>query len=221
MTLFVACMLPIVVSLAFWQLERAALKQSYEAQYFARMGLPPQPAPDKLDDAAFQRITLDGQFDPDIYFLVDNQIHQGRPGYWVVALFIDVEGRRWLVNRGWIAGQRLRDQLPDVTIPGERVRIVGALWPDTGMVPLLDEDIWSDGWPKRVQRLDVPRMALLADASLDAELRLEAGQPGILVPAALGVDFKARTHQGYAAQWFGLAIVLILGYIVFGFRRNE
>lgn len=221
MTAFAALMLPVVVSLGFWQLERAALKHGYEARYFERMAEVPRPMPLHLEDGAFLRVSLLGVYDPVRYFLVDNQIHAGRPGYWVVAVFRADDGRTWLVNRGWIAAPALREDLPQVSVPNGQVRVTGVLWPDTGLVPLLAEDRWESAWPKRVQRMDTARMAEVAGASAAMEVRLESREPGVLVPAALGHDFKAETHEGYAAQWFGLAVVLVVGYIVFGFKRNE
>lgn len=221
MTVFTVLMLPVVVSLGIWQLQRAALKHGYEERYFDRMAEAPRPMPRDLDDVEFLRVSLRGVYDPTRYFLVDNQIHQGRPGYWVVALFRTDDGRMWLVNRGWVPAPSLREDLPTVTIPVEPVRITGVLWPDTGLVPLLAEDPWGPEWPKRVQRLDVARMASTSGATAPVEVRLESTAPGVLVAAALGHDFKAQTHEGYAAQWFGLGAVLVVGYIVFGFRRNE
>jgi cytochrome oxidase assembly protein ShyY1 len=221
MTVFTVLMLPVVVSLGIWQLQRAALKHGYEARYFDRMAEAPRPMPQDLDDVEFLRVTLQGVYDPVRYFLVDNQIHEGRPGYWVIALFRADDGRTWLVNRGWVPAPALREDLPGVTIPADPVSIAGVLWPDTGLVPLLAEDPWGPEWPKRVQRLDVVRMTSTVGATAPVEVRLENGSPGVLVAAALGHDFKAQTHEGYAAQWFGLAAVLVVGYIVFGFRRNE
>jgi len=221
MTVFTGLMLPVVVSLGIWQLQRAALKHGYEERYFDRMAEASKPMPQDLDDVEFLRVTLRGVYDPVRYFLVDNQIHQGRPGYWVVALFQADDGRTWLVNRGWVAAPSLREDLPAVTIPADPVTITGVLWPDTGLVPLLAEDRWGLEWPKRVQRLDVVRMASTSGATAPVEVRLESATPGVLVAAALGHDFKAQTHEGYAAQWFGLSAVLVVGYIVFGFRRNE
>jgi cytochrome oxidase assembly protein ShyY1 len=46
-------------------------------------------------------------------------------------------------------------------------------------------------------------------------------QPGVLVPAPQAHDFKAVMHRGYATQWFGLALVLSIGYIVYGLRRHD
>lgn len=221
MSLFVAAMLPTVLALGFWQLERADIKRGYEASYFDRMAQPAKSIPDDPVGADFMRVSVAGRYDSERYFLVDNQVHEGRPGYWVIAVFRADEGGQWLVNRGWIAAPQVREQLPIVAIPADRVVVTGVLWPDTGMVPLLAEDRWADGWPKRVQRLDIEAMAMSVDGGTAAvEIRLEGGQPGVEVPAELGHDFKSRTHEGYAAQWFGLGGVLVVGYLFYGFRKN-
>jgi surfeit locus 1 family protein len=221
MTFFVLAMLPLLIALGAWQLDRAALKKGYEADYFDRMAETPLPIARADLDQAFARVAIQGWFDPDRYFLVDNQIHQGRPGYWVVGLFKTAAGQGWLVNRGWVAAPRLRETLPDVLVPAGRMALVGILWPDTGLVPLLAEDPWSAQWPKRVQRLDIERMAAYFDGVAPVEVRLEPGQPGVAVPATLGHDFKASMHEGYAAQWFGLALVLTVGYLIFGYKRHD
>lgn len=221
MTLFVLVMLPVVVSLGQWQLQRAELKRGYEAAYFDRMALPVVSMPQDPTSADFLRVRLLGAYDREQYFLVDNQVHEGRPGYWIVAVFHGEDGRRWLVNRGWIAAPSRREELPVVDVPPGRVAVSGVVWPQMGLVPLLAEDRWESGWPKRVQRLDVANMAAAAGGLAPIEIRLEAGEPGVAYAASLGHDFKARTHEGYAVQWFGLGGVLILGYIAFGFRRHD
>lgn len=221
MSLFVAAMLPTVLALGFWQLDRADLKRGYEASYFDRMAQPAGPVPDDPAGAAFMRVSVAGRYDTERYFLVDNQVHEGRTGYWLIAVLRADDGRQWLVNRGWIAAPPVREELPVVDIPPDRVVLTGVLWPDTGMVPLLAQDRWADGWPKRVQRLDIEAMAVsVGGGTPAAEIRLEGGQPGVEVPANLGHDFKSRTHEGYAAQWFGLGGVLIVGYLFYGFRRH-
>jgi surfeit locus 1 family protein len=222
MSVFVAVMLPTVISLGLWQLERADEKRWYESRQLQRMGDLPRPPPRELDaDSAFLRVAIAGRYDPDRYYLVDNRVHGGRPGYWAVSRFQADDGRVWLVNRGWIAGAPGRDALPEVATPWDPVRVVGVVWPDTGLPPLLAPDPWPPQWPKRVQRLDVARMAADGAAVVPVEVRLEPGEPGSLQPAPLDVVFSPAVHHGYALQWFGLGAALAIGYLVFGFRRVE
>lgn len=221
MTVFVAVMLPLVLSLAFWQLDRRGEKLAYEAQYFDRMGMLPVTPEPAGPYAPFTRLRLQGRYEPTHSFLVDNQVHQGRAGYRVVTSFADQSGRRWLVNRGWVAAAESRAQLPVFDTPEETVALVAVVWPDTGLPPLLGDDPWPTAWPKRVQRLDVAQMAARLEAAQPLEVRLEGGQPGVLAAADLGVDFNPSRHLGYAVQWFGLALALIAGYVIYGFRRHD
>ena len=220
MTLFVACMLPVVVALGFWQLERREEKLAYEARYFDRVGMLPVAPAEATEDLGFQRLRIKGRFEGDNTFLVDNQLYQGRPGYWVVTSFAADNGDRWLVNRGWVSAPEYREQLPEVQTPTDSVELVAVAWPDTGLLPLLAEDTWPESWPKRVQRFDVAEMARLLVDVKPVELRLEAGQPGGFVPASLDADFQSSRHLGYAVQWFGLGLALITGFVIYGFKRN-
>lgn len=220
MTAFFAVMLPLVLSLGLWQLDRRAEKQGYEDQYYDRMGMLPVAPGDAAEYVPFQRLRLTGTFEAERTFLVDNQIHQGRPGYWVVTSFKDSGGRRWLVNRGWVPAPESRDALPGFRTPAGKLMLVGVVWPDTGLPPVLAEDSWADGWPKRVQRLDVARMSQLFERVAPVELRLERGQPGVFTSAGMNLDFRASRHMGYAVQWFGLALALIAGYVIYGFKRH-
>lgn len=224
MTVFVAVMLPVVVSLGFWQLDRGAGKRLLEQRSLARLGMLPVAAPERVPNAPdtdFLRVRLRGRYESGHHYLVDNRVQRGQPGYWVVTRFRARDGRVFLVNRGWIEAPASRDVLPSVDGPPEDVSITGVLWPDMGLPPLLAEDPWPTRWPRRVQRLDVARMAAQGQGAAPVEVRLEAGQPGVLSAAPVDVDFHPERHSGYAIQWFALAVVLAVGYGVFGLRRRH
>jgi cytochrome oxidase assembly protein ShyY1 len=218
MSTAVAVLVPLALALGFWQLDRAEHKRAYQDALFSRLAAAPVAGRDTLAPEPFQRVRLEGQFEAGQYFLVDNQVADGLVGYWVVQSFFTLDGRRWLVNRGWIAGGDRRDQLPRVPEPAGTVVTVGVAWPDLGLVPLLGEDDWSRTWPARVQRLDVARMAQRLEAAVPVEIRLEAAQVGALRAAPLTAGFQSERHDGYAVQWFALAGVLLVGYAAYGLR---
>ncbi len=221
MLLAVTLLVPLMLGLGFWQLDRADQKRAHQDTLFSRLASAPVAGRDTLAPEPFQRVRLEGRFEADRYFLVDNQVADGVVGYWVVQSFSTPQGVRWLVNRGWIAGGDRRDQLPRVSAPTGTVVTVGVAWPDLGLVPLLDEDDWPLAWPVRVQRLDVARMAERLEDAVPVEIRLETAQPGALRAAPLTVGLQAERHEGYAAQWFALAGVLIVGYAVYGLRGAQ
>lgn len=218
MTLFAGVLLPVVVSLGAWQLDRAEEKRRFEEQMLDRIGALPVPPGVILVD--FERLRLAGAYEADRTFLLDNQTHAGEVGYAVITSFLAEDGRRWLVHRGFLAGDPGRRSLPEIHTPAGTVTLIGLVWPELGLMPAFGADEWPAGWPKLVQRLEVERMAAILDNAVPREIRLEAGQPGVFVPAVTSLNMPATKHTGYAVQWFGLAIVLIGGYLYFGFRRR-
>lgn len=221
MTSFVVVLLPLLISFGIWQLARGAEKRSMETDYLVQLtALPLAPTAQALQ-ARFQRVRLRGQFGLET-FLVDNQISNGRTGYWLVQTFDDASGQRFLTNRGFVAAPKLRSELPVLhqvmPQPEGPVSIIGTVWPYTGLIPLLDDDPWDLQWPTRVQRLDVARMAKVTGA-VPVEIRLEPGQPGVEVAAPFAQVLSDAKHRGYAATWFGLAVALVVGYGVFGTRH--
>jgi surfeit locus 1 family protein len=218
MTLFTVLLLPLVVSLGLWQLGRAEEKRQFEEAYLERIGALARSPGDAV--SPFERIRLLGEYEAGHDFLLDNQIRDGAVGYGVITSFRTEDGRRWLINRGFLAGDRARRSLPEVATPAGTVTLTGLVWPDLGLLPVFGEDRWSEGWPKVVQRLEVERMAAELPGTMAQEVRLEAGQPGVFTPAPVELNMPAAKHTGYAVQWFGLAAALSIGFLIFGFRRQ-
>ena len=132
MTLLVAAVLPALVGLGLWQLDRAAEKRHTEVKSTERLALPPQPPRLPPGDADFLRVRLKGLYRPGEYYLVDNRVRQGRLGYWVVSRFQADDGRTYLINRGWLPAPADRDELPAVPTPAGQVSRVGVVWPAYG-----------------------------------------------------------------------------------------
>jgi cytochrome oxidase assembly protein ShyY1 len=219
MSVFVGCFFPLVIGLGLWQLDRAAQKRELETAYMIRlMELPRRPSRALLADLSegslpFTRLRLDGEFNTEVFF-IDNQVAQGKVGYWVVQGYVSDIGK-FLVNRGFVPAEATRDRLPALSTPAGRQSIVGVVWPFTGLLPVYDDDRWAAGWPKRIQRLDIERMAQVLDA-YGFEVRLEAGQAGVERAAPFSNTLNVDRHLGYAATWFGLALALIVLFVVYG-----
>lgn len=222
MSIFTAVLLPLVVVLGCWQLDRAEEKRGYEMEYLERLGALPVPVSEGREP--FQRVRLIGEYEPDRFFLVDNQVRDSVPGYEVISVFRNGDGHRWLVNRGFVPGDPGRRTLPTVVTPAGRLSVVGVIWPDLGLMPMFGggegRDHWGEGWPKVVQRMEVGRMAASVDAEA-VEIRLEPDQPGVLTAPLMRMNMPAAKHTAYAVQWFGLALALVAGYVVFGLRRRH
>ncbi|MEM1433277.1 MAG: SURF1 family protein [Pseudomonadota bacterium] len=229
MTLFVIVMLPVLIALGRWQLDRAEQKlDAYAVSEAARSQVPlTVDAYGALSntDRRFRTVSLLGQFDAERVLLLDNQVHNGRVGYWVLQRF-QVAGRdeQFLVNRGFIAAPARRDLWPQVETPASPVEISGLLWPQLVLLPLLEESAAletapgsTSGWPRRVQRSDFETFARWLPGLEPLELRLTGSSAGVLSAAApADLPNGAPRHQGYAVQWFGLATVLMIGFVVFG-----
>jgi surfeit locus 1 family protein len=212
------------VGLGRWQWHRGEAKQALWNAY-ERSDSPPVPNARVDFDAAerFTRVALTGRFDADHQFLLDNRSHAGKPGYEVLTPFLLDNGRRILVNRGWIPFDGYRDQLPDVSLPSEPSTIVqGRLdeLPTPGLASGRAPPEAGNAWPKRTSfpthdeleaalREKLARRILLLDPQASNGYVREWSAPGM----------APERHFSYAIQWWGFAVVLLVLYFALNFRK--
>src|SRR5687768_11903535 len=104
LTLLTAALLPLLLSLGFWQLRREQEKLELQQQYSARQNEAPI-ALDRLraqDDLQYRQVEFSGRYDNAHSFLLDNRIHEGRPGYELITPVVSDMNVVVLVNRGWL-----------------------------------------------------------------------------------------------------------------------
>jgi len=143
LTLFAMVMIPFMVSLGFWQLQRADEKAAMAAAFEARQVQRPAPLSELWDMPAgsmgYLPVQLSGTFLQEQYFLLDNRMHSGQFGYEVLGILRTESGAAVLVNRGWLAGDPSRRELPQVPqVPG-RVALTGYVYVAPGAPYLLAE----------------------------------------------------------------------------------
>ena len=220
-TLATALLLPTLLSLGFWQLDRADEKAALIDRLEARRGLPaitPQSAirlPD--DERADRQVVMGARFTPNHYVLLDNRLRGGKFGYEVVA-FAEVDQLAVALNLGWVRGDPSRKTLPDIALPSGVQTVSGRLYQPSGGAFMLGENRLPAQLPGVVQQLTL--------SAWQNELQSQLDQP--IFPLEIRVDELASVafdatwaivnqtpakHQGYAVQWFTMAAALGLAFI--------
>lgn len=223
-TLATVLLVPTLVALGFWQLERAEEKADLEARWSARQSEAPLPLANLTDDdpaqLAYRRVSLQGEFLAGHYLLLDNRMQQGRFGNEVVGLLALADSDQVvLVNRGWVPSDPARLVLPEVPEPQGPVSLTGHIYVSPGKPYLLAEQQLAPPWPLRIQALDNELLAPLVGTVTDAALyphpvRIDSGQPEALAVAWQLVNASPEKHQGYAVQWFTMAAVLAIFFLL-------
>lgn len=220
LSLLVFGLFPVLVSLGLWQLSRYHQKLSLEQVYDARRYLAPLSFSDVRSyiDPLFLPVEISGHYISDKYFLLDNQIHNGQPGYDLLMPFKTASGELLLVNRGWLPLVS-REALPDVSTPQGNLVLEGSVYRALGESFLLAEDLWRDGWPKVIQSLDFSKAAAVLGQNLpELTVILSELQPGAEQVRPVSINTKSEKHLAYAVQWFAMALVLIVLYL---FRMKQ
>lgn len=220
--LFTLVMVPLMLSLGFWQLQRADEKAALGAAFEERQRQRPVPIADlwgeSAESLAYVPVDVSGNYLADQYFLLDNQIHSGNFGYQVLnVLQLSDRSGSVLVNRGWIAGDSGRRTLPEVPVIEGSVNVIGQVYVAPGEPYLLAEQQLDKSWPKVIQAVEMDKLEPAvspqgADRVFPYPVRIAAGAQGALTVNWQVVNMSPQKHHGYAVQWFVMAGVLLVFY---------
>ena len=222
MSIFVIVFFPLLLSLGAWQVVRGFDKQDVLDQYDVNKSLAPiessELSIEDIESNYYRTVSLEGQFMEESY-LLDNRIYRQKSGYEIFSLFKTDSNNYFLINRGWAD----KKETTKMKFP-KKVRIQGLYTPFKRFGLSLSKEAPSYGWPKLVQELSFQQA--LNDLSPEynpqpAVIQLSAGSPGAFEPIWKPTIFKAARHYGYAVQWFGLALVLLISYIYFGTQKDN
>jgi len=204
------------IALGHWQERRAAEKIALQAQFAVRSKLPPL--------VLTGGTSVRGQFVPDFPVLLDNRPYQGRAGYFLVMPFkIEGADQYVLVARGWLprtTGEAGR--LPVYQTPAGVTTVEGRMRLALGHVMQLGSaaPLKPNAMVQNVTVADVAHASNLPLLPFFIEQSgpREAGDTLLRDwPApALGVE----RNQGYAFQWYALAAMAVLFFVITGFLRG-
>lgn len=222
-TLVVLALLPLLLTLGAWQLQRADEKSALLASQEARRQAPAQPIGEleRSADPAFQRVLLRGYFDAEHSLLLDNRTRDGRVGVELLQPFYDQPSGLWLLlNRGWLPWPDRRTPVSFST-PDGALQLQAWIYVAPGESFQLQADQPGNAWPQLLTRVDAGALwRQLGRAGWPYELRLLPG------PAAYQADWAVvamgpEKHLGYAVQWFALAVALACLFVYFGIRNAK
>lgn len=231
-TLVFIVLLPILIGLGFWQLDRAGQKTELRDRYAARGRMEPVDVNRRALDADgmdFRRATARGRYRADRTIYLDNQVLDGTPGYHVLTpLALDAvdDGAPFLlVNRGWVPWGESRSTLPALDTPSGEMEVSGRLRaPSQDYFTLADETA-GGGFQPLWQNLDLERYADaagLAVSPLVLELDPDTQGAGGFVRRWRDYDDAwIDRHKAYAVQWFALALTLVVLYVALNLVKRK
>ncbi len=204
----------ILIGLGTWQVQRLHWKEGLIASAEAKIAMPAVALPTQPDPIAdrYLSVTVQGRFlGPEAHVLTSIQ-GQG-PGFLVIAAYQTDDGRRILVDRGFVP-----ETAKTAPRPPREVAVTGNLnWPDDVNSATPPPDEGRGIWFGR----DVAAMAsALGTEPLMLIARSDTGDGVQAQPVS--ATFR-NDHLGYAITWFSLAVVwlgMTVSYLWRIRRRN-
>lgn len=203
----------VLVWLGLWQLDRLAWKQGVLAGIEARLAADPVPLPATATEAdRWLPVAITGQIGPEALRVLVSRKQVGA-GYRVISAFDTADGRRILLDRGFVP---LETAIP----PGGAARVLGNVHlPDDRLGSTPPNDEAANIWFAR----DLDRMAAVlgTEPLLVVARSVDPAAAGI-TPLPVDTATIPNDHFGYAMQWFGLAVVwtVMTGYFLWRNRRT-
>lgn len=190
----------ILISLGIWQYQRMTWKTGILAEIDARLAQTPVALPISLDQVAdkYLQVRVTGT-------VAEGELHvltfgDGGPGFRVIAPMVLKDGRRILLDRGFVL-----ETEKNVARAGGEVTAIGSLvWPQETDNFVPDPNLKKNIWFAR--DVDLMADALDTDKVMVAVSR-STNNDGI-APQLASVNITNR-HLGYVMTWFSLAVIWI------------
>ncbi|WP_305821039.1 SURF1 family protein [Massilia brevitalea] len=235
---FVATVVVVGVGIALgnWQVRRAGEKVAIAAQLHERGMQAPivlgggggVRQDDRVGSRAhptYRRIQVTGEFVRSWPVFLDNRPHAGRAGFYLAMPFrIAGSDRHVLVLRGWLPRDpREYGRLPEYATPQGTTTVEGVVVDKAGHVMQL-------GTAAALKPGTIVQNLEVMDVARASGLRLEpffvqqtgpqvAGDP--IVRDWPAPDTGIDKHRGYAVQWYALAAMAALFFVITGFRSGR
>ncbi|MCQ0968936.1 SURF1 family protein (plasmid) [Paracoccus sp. TK19116] len=190
----------ILIALGIWQLQRMEWKEELLAQIQSRIDAAAVPLPAEVDPSMkYDPVTVAGTTTGEEIDILSSTKAQGG-GYQIVSGFVTDDGRRIMLDRGYVPQEARHADRPPV-----RLTVQGNLhWPDEKGSATPDPNMTENIWFAR----DVPAMAeALGTEPILVVARAVEGDAQGVEPIPIGIEGIPNNHLSYAVQWFMIAAV--------------
>lgn len=213
------------ILLGNWQTRRAQEKEEIARQIEVQSKVPVQVANSVVlaNVKAYQRLRLRGTFIQQWPLYLDNRPMNGKAGMYALMPFqISGSGETVLVERGWFQRDlKERTKIPPLSAPQGEIEIEGVVRShiDRSMQLGANEILVPNAI---VQNLSVSAVAEVLKVKMPEWVLEQTSDQG----AGLQRDWPAPSngadkHRAYAFQWYGLAAMAALFFVVTGIRRGK
>ncbi len=203
--------LALLISLGFWQLDRANEKREIENQ-IARANSGDVElinSVEFLKEKEYYHVRLQGAYIDDKQFIYDNQIVDQISGYYVLTPFVlKGDSKAFLINRGFIPWNGRRDKLADIDVGAKLTEVKVQISKPVRRMEL-EESKTTGEFPVLIQTLDLDEMSNTASLDLASVIGLLSPESDSgFVRQWEPYTGSIERHVGYAIQWFLMAFVL-------------
>ena len=213
----------LTLSLGIWQINRGYEKKELENIYSLQQSYPIEEITYNLDSEInlYRSVSIKGKFLEDLFYL-DNKIHNGKPGVVVMSPFELNDGSVLMISRGWVE-MTDRNNFKRINTPEESLSLVGTLRPSsTGLTLSSNTTLELENAFFLIQALDLSEIKSIIGRDLKASvLELSDLSPASFTSIWKPINLSSYRHFGYAFQWFGLSIVILVGVCVYLFRGKR
>jgi surfeit locus 1 family protein len=225
MTLLTIAVVVAFVDLGRWQWHRAdqkaALLRQFDAGGARVSDLATRPS------AALPRyaqVRVEGRYDGQHQFLLDNMSHNARPGFEVLTPLRLTDGRTMMVNRGWVPLGSSRSVLPDIHLESDaplsvegRLDELPVVGISLGHVPPAPDQ----KWPKLTSFPTMSDLSSVLGRVLESkQLLLGPKESFGFVREWQLAGFGPGRHRSYALQWWSFATLALVLYGYLNWRRE-
>jgi cytochrome oxidase assembly protein ShyY1 len=217
-----------LVKLGFWQNSRAIEKEQRLSRIDQLKTQNPLPlkkvnllaATENINDMP---VLVEGIFDEQSVFLLDNQVNKGRLGYRAYQV-LTTEQYAVLVNLGWVQGSINRQELPKIKSLSGKHTIHGNVRLIEVGIQLQEQTFSNVQWPLRIQQVELDKFSTLLNRQLlPYVIYLDKNEKVGFIKNWQPIVMPPEKHRAYAFQWFSLATAwfILMLWAKFGARKRS